>query len=76
MISYKTSNNQTEIEKMPFYVFNNFQVYLTDIIESENKGSGGSKENAEGEFSRMQSQAKSNFKGMSNSFKMPSGKLK
>jgi hypothetical protein len=76
MISYKTSNNQSEIEKMPFYVFNNFNIYLTEIIEAENKGSGGSKENAEGEFANMQQQAKSNMKSMQSSFKMPSGKLK
>jgi hypothetical protein len=37
----KTSNNQQIIEKMPFYVFNNFMVYYNRITEKENSSSGG-----------------------------------
>lgn len=77
MISYKTSNNQQAIEKMPFYVFNNFNVYLHEILEAENKGSGGEQGTAEDQYNRMQSQAKSNMKSMQSGFKMPSaGKFK
>jgi hypothetical protein len=76
MISYKTSNCQSEIEKMPFYVFNNFNIYLTEIIEAENKGSNGEHGAAEKEFDSMNAKAKTNMKSMSSSFKMPSGKLK
>jgi hypothetical protein len=71
-ISYKTSNNQHEIEKMPFYVFNNFNIYLNDILKAENKGSGDSENTSpEDQFNKMQSSAKSNFKSMSSNFKMP-----
>lgn len=44
-IAYKTSNSQSEIDAMPYYQFNNFVVFLNEIIEEENKGS----ENGEGE---------------------------
>lgn len=42
LISYKTSNTQTEIEKMPFWKVNNIIIGLEKIIKSEN---GDSKEN-------------------------------
>lgn len=47
IISYKTSNNQKIIDDMEFYVFNNFMIYLKDVIEDENKPSTGNNESAE-----------------------------
>lgn len=44
IISYKTSNNQEIIDNMPYYVFNNFMVYLNEIIEKENGGKSGDEE--------------------------------
>lgn len=41
MISYKTSNTQDVIDNMPFYIFNNFVIYLNEIIDEENKKSNG-----------------------------------
>lgn len=41
LISYKTANSQQQIDDMPFYVFNNFVVYLNEIIEEENKSENG-----------------------------------
>lgn len=45
IISYKTSNNQEIIDNMPYFVFNNFMVYLNEIIEKENGGKSDDEEN-------------------------------
>lgn len=41
LIAYKTSNNQEQLDKMPYYIFNNFTSYLNEIVEEENKNQGG-----------------------------------
>lgn len=41
LIAYKTSNNQEQLDKMPYYIFNNFTSYLNEIVEEENKKQGG-----------------------------------
>lgn len=43
LISYKTSNTQEVIDNMEFYVFNNFMVYLEEIIDEENNEGSGDK---------------------------------
>jgi hypothetical protein len=48
LISFKTANNQDIIDKMPFYVFNNFMIYLKDIMEEENNSNGGGNNTADG----------------------------
>lgn len=68
LISYKTSNNQSEIDKMPFYVFNNFVGFLNEIIEEENKSNtndndspGDMMKSASNMFKNNMSSAKSAF---------------
>ncbi len=50
LISYKTSNNQSEIDKMPFYIFNNFIGFLNEIIEEENKSNTNDNDSSSGDM--------------------------
>lgn len=62
MISYKTANTQSEVERMPYYVFNNFVAYLNEIIEEENKSESKVDTNQDmmqGMFNKQMSAAKS-----------------
>ena len=74
-IAAKTSNNQSEVNKMPFYVFNNHMIYLQKILEAENgDGKGGSEDSqqsAQKTMASSMSQAKSMMPKPGN-FKMPS----
>lgn len=72
LISYKTSNNQEILERMPFWRFNNLSIALNEIIEEENKGNNGEGHDnsnfqktfasQQKSFGSMMSQAKSGFK--------------
>ena len=63
-ISMKTSNSQHDIDKMEFYVFNNYMVYLEKMIEAENGKNTGEGENSEAsqQFNNSMRQAKSMIK--------------
>lgn len=60
LLSYKTSNSQTEIEKMPFWKFNNLLIGLNKIIESEN-GNNKKQNNDENEENPYMKQAREAF---------------
>ena len=65
LISYKTSNNQEIINRMPFYVFNNFQVFLTKLMEKEANGNGegnNTQETMQNTMGQTMGQTKSMFK--------------
>ena len=80
LISYKTSNSQSEIEQMPYYVFNNFVVFLNEIIEEENNGKSGENNSAAEQMAETQGMFKSQMhsmgKMMPNIGKSNFGKLK
>lgn len=73
LISYKTSNNQTEIDNMPFYVFNNFISFLNEIIEEENKTNSNDNEQPPG--NDMMKSANSMFKNNISAAKSTFGNL-
>lgn len=64
LISYKTSNSQSEIEQMPYYVFNNFVAFLNEIIEEENNGTSGENNSAAEHMAETQDMFKSQMKNM------------
>ena len=65
LIAYKTSNNQEQLDKMPYYIFNNFTTFLNEIVEEENKKQGGE----EGAGSDMMGNANKMMQGHMNSAK-------
>lgn len=74
LISYKTSNNQEQLDKMPFYVFNNFTVYLNEIVEEENKGQSGDGKDSSGMMqnaNKMMSGHMNSAKSMMSGMKLP-----
>jgi hypothetical protein len=73
LISYKTSNNQSEIEKMPYYVFNNFVAFLNEIIEEENGDNKNSNQTTEA--SEHIASAQKNFKTQMSSMSKNFGKI-
>jgi len=67
LISYKSSNNQAIINEMPFYVFNNYQVFLTKLMkreanEDENKDGNNPQEMMQNTMGQAMNQTKSMFK--------------
>lgn len=72
LISYKTSNNQSEIDKMPFYVFNNFVGFLNEIIEEENKSNTNDNDSPGGD---MMKSASNMFKNNMSSAKSAFGNI-
>lgn len=70
LISYKTSNNQEQIDKMPYYIFSNYVAFLNEIIEEENKGQKGNSNdndpmaNAQNTMKNTMSGAKNMMSGM------------
>lgn len=68
LISYKTSNNQDNVDSMPFYMFNNFITFLNEIVEEENKNESGGEtgkdmmDNASGMMKQNISSASTSFK--------------
>lgn len=79
VITYKTSDNQDVIDRMPFYRFNNRLIILGEMIESEsgdkkNDGSD-SDESPQNQFKETMGNAKSMMKGLKppsfNNFKLP-----
>lgn len=79
LLSYKTSNSQTEIEKMPFWKFNNLMVGLDKILKHENGDNKQSKNDDEEENPYMK-QARQAFNSakaqMPKIPKLPSVKIK
>lgn len=76
IISYKTSNNQEIIDNMPYYVFNNFMVYLNEIIEKENGGKSGDEEtHASEQMAASMQKAKSMMPSGIKSPKLPGIKM-
>lgn len=63
LLSYKMHISQNEIDKLPYYVYNNMLEYLKEIVENEN---GNQK--SEG-FDNMQSNMNSQMRNMQNSMK-------
>lgn len=61
LIAYKTSNNQEQLEKMPYYIFNNFTIYLNEIVDEENKKSGGDDSDASGMMGNANKMMSSNM---------------
>ncbi len=57
----KSSNNQEDCEKMPFWVFNNYLVYFDEFLEKES-GEGGNQEDASKTMSDTMASAKSMMK--------------
>lgn len=79
VITYKTSDNQDVIDRMPFYRFNNRLIILGEMLESEsgdkkNDGSD-SDESPQNQFKKTMGNAKSMMKGLKppsfNNFKLP-----
>jgi hypothetical protein len=67
----KTSNNQSIIDKMEFYVFTNFLIYLDEFIKKENsdENSDGEKQNEVTEqYKRQMNKTKAD---MFKNYKMP-----
>lgn len=79
LLSYKTSNSQTEIEKMPFWKFNNLMIGLDKIIKYEN-GDNDKNKNKDEEENPYMKQARQVFESakmkMPQLPKIPSYKLK
>ena len=73
LISYKTSNNQEQLDKMPFYIFNNFTIYLNEIVEEENKGQKGNNDadGVMGNANKMMQGHMSSAKSMMSGMKLP-----
>lgn len=81
VITYKTSDNQDVIDRMPFYRFNNRLIILGEMLESEsgkkNDGDGSSEEqnSPQNQFKETMGNAKSMMKGLKppsfNNFKLP-----
>ncbi len=72
LIAYKTSNNQEQLDKMPYYIFNNFTTYLNEIVEEENKKSGGDGDNdMMGNANKMMSSQMASAKSMMSGFSKP-----
>lgn len=73
-ICYTTHISQVELNSMEFWEYNNFAVYLTKIIEEENKrnGSGGT----ESTSNSYNDALKSSQRKMSNSMSSMSNKFK
>ena len=75
LISSKSSNNQEVVENMEYYVFNNYMVYFTKIIEAENGDKNGNAsaesahKNASSQFSSSMRSAKSSMKPNMGNFK-------
>lgn len=69
MISMKTSNSQSEVYNMPYFVFNNYMIYYNRIIEKENTGNTGG--GADASISKTMGEAKTMMKGMTSGFKKP-----
>lgn len=65
LISMKSSNNQSEIDKMDFWKFNNLMVYFSKYLEKL-EGTGNSETSTEdsskNEFSKYMDSAKSMLK--------------
>lgn len=79
ILTYKTSDNQDVIDRMPFYRFNNRLIILGEMLESEsgdkkNDGSD-SDESPVNQFKETMGNAKSMMKGLKppsfNNFKLP-----
>ena len=61
-ISYHLKNSQKDIDESEYYVYANMIVFLTRIIEEENKRNGAGQENDHTQdYKRMMSQSKRNF---------------
>lgn len=73
LIAYKTSNNQEQLDKMPYYIFNNFTLYLNEIVEEENKKSGGDNAGNDmmGNANKMMQGHMSSAKSMMSGFSKP-----
>ncbi len=74
LIAYKTSNNQQQLDSMPYYIFNNFTSYLNEIVEEENKKQGGddsSGGNMMQNANKMMSNQMTSAKSMMGGFKTP-----
>lgn len=67
-ISIETTNNQNSINNMPFWIFNNYLVYVNKILEEKNGGDKGN-EDAQKQYSSMMSQSKNMYRTMGNSNK-------
>lgn len=74
-ISTETSNNQDSINKMPFWVFNNYLVHLKKIIEEKNKTNNGGGEDTKEQYSNMMSQSKNMYRSMGNKFNFKPPKI-
>lgn len=59
-ISYHSKNSQKDIDELEYWVFSNMIVFLTQIIEEENKRNGAGQEGADpaSEHKKMMSQSK------------------
>lgn len=60
LISMHSSNSQSVINKMPYYVFNNWMIYYNKIIERQNGDSGQEEE----KVNKIQQDAKQNFRNI------------
>lgn len=65
-ISVETSNNQQACEQMPFYIFNNYTKFLTNILEKKNKAENG--ENGSTDVNEMKNNMFSQSKAQLKSF--------
>lgn len=63
-ISVETCNNQNVIDKMPFWLFNNYLIYLKKILTKKNESDGGgnSEMNPQKQYSNMMGQSKNMYK--------------
>ena len=79
ILTYKTSDNQDVIDRMPFYRFNNRLIILGEMLESESgdkKNDGSDSDESPGnQFKETMGNAKSMMKGLKppsfNNFKLP-----
>lgn len=58
---------------MPFYIFNNFTIYLNEIVEEENKGQKGNNDadGVMGNANKMMQGHMSSAKSMMSGMKLP-----
>ena len=72
MIAYKSHNSQTDVEKMEYYVFNNYMSFMNEFIESENKSDGKTGEETPQETAQnTMKETMSSQKSMMKSIKLP-----